>query len=107
VAPDDVAEDLLHALRLVERLHDGVHGVRADLLPGLDQLDELVDDRSRRRDLDVVTGDRQPVATQQDVDLQPVAQRLENAVADRRELRGDVVRDVEGLFCQASFSLTS
>jgi hypothetical protein len=55
----------------------------------------------------VVTGQRQPVAAQQDVDLEPLAQRVEDAVPDRRELRGDVVRNVENLFRQASFSFTS
>jgi hypothetical protein len=55
----------------------------------------------------VVAGDGQAVAAQQDVDLEPVAQRVEDAVADRRELGGDVVRDIERLFRQASFSLTN
>jgi hypothetical protein len=55
----------------------------------------------------VVAGERQAVAAQQDVDLEPLAQRVEDAVADRRELGGDVVRDVENLFGQASFSFTN
>jgi len=57
--------------------------------------------------VDVVAGDRQPVPAEQDVDLQPVAQRVEDAVADRRELRGDIVGNVQNLFRQASFSFTS
>jgi hypothetical protein len=106
VAPDDVAEDVLHVLRLVERLQDGVDRRRADLLPGLDQFDELVDDRPRLRDVHVLAGDRQAVPPQEDVDREPLAQRVEDAVADRRQLSGDVVRDVERLLRQASFSLT-
>jgi hypothetical protein len=57
--------------------------------------------------VDVVAGDRQPVAAQQDVDLQPLPQRVEDAVADRRQLGRDVVRDIERLLRQASFSVMS
>jgi hypothetical protein len=55
----------------------------------------------------VVARDRQPVAPQQDVDLEPLAQRVEDAVADRGQLGRDIVRDIERLLCQASFSFTS
>src|SRR5262249_25261178 len=107
VAPDDVAEDVLHALGLVERLHDSVDRRRPDFLPCLDELDELVHDGAPLSDAGVVAGDRQSVAAQEDLDLQTVAQRVEDAVADRRELCRDVVRNVEHLFRQASFSFTS
>jgi hypothetical protein len=55
----------------------------------------------------VVARDRQPVAPQQDVDLEPLAQRVEDAVTDRRQLGRDIVRDIERLLRQASFSFTS
>jgi hypothetical protein len=55
----------------------------------------------------VVARDRQPVAAQQDVDLEPLAQRVEDAVADRGQLGRDIVRDIERLLRQASFSFTS
>ena len=97
VAPDDVVEDVPDVLGLVERAEDGVDGGRADLVAALDELDELVDDRARLGDVDVVALDRQPVAAQPDRALEPVAQRVEDAVADRGQLGGDVVRDVEGL----------
>jgi hypothetical protein len=57
--------------------------------------------------VDVVACDRQPVAAQEDVDLEPFAERVEDPVADRGELGGYVVRDIERLFGQASFSLTT
>ena len=45
-----------------------------------------------------VAGDRQPVAAQEDRDLEAIAQRVEDAVADRGELGRDVVGDIENLF---------
>src|SRR5438874_2889924 len=107
MAPDDVAEDVLHVLGLVDRVQHGVDRGRADLLPRLDQLDELVHDGARLCDVDVVAGDRQPVPAEQDRAFQPVAERIEDAVADRGELGRDVVGDIEHLFRQASFSFTS
>ena len=93
MAPDDVGEDLADVLGLVERGDDGADRVRPDLVPALDQLDELVDDRARRRDADVVALDRQLVPAQAKRAVQPVAQRVEHAVADARQLCGDLVRD--------------
>jgi hypothetical protein len=107
VTPDDIAEDVLHVLGLVDRLEDGVDRRRPDLLPGLDQLDQFVHDRARLGNADVVAGERQPVPAEQDVDLEPFAEGVEDAVADRGELGGYVVRDVEDLLGQASFSFTS
>ena len=122
VPPDDVVEHVAHVLRLVERREHGAHRVRADLVAALDELHELVDDRSRRGDVLVVAAERQPVAAQRDRAAEPLAQRVEDAVLDARELRGDLVRDVEHLLHgrsvgrdpsrpyglrQASFSLTS
>ena len=96
VAPDHVAEDVLDVLGLVDRPQDRVDGRRADLLACFHQLDELLDDRTGLGDVDVVSGDRQAVPAQQDRALQPVPERLEDAVADRGELRRHVVRNVEG-----------
>ena len=98
MAPDHVAEDVLNVLGLVDGVEDGVHRGGADLLPGLDELDQLVDDRAGLGDVDVVAADREAVSAQEDRALEPVAERVEDAVADRRQLRGDVVGDVEGLF---------
>ena len=77
------------------RVEHGVDRPRPDLLAGLDELDELVDDRPRLGDMDVVARDREPVSAQENRALEPVAERVEDAVADRRQLGGDVVGDVE------------
>ena len=95
VAPDDVLEDLADVLGLVERAEHGVDRARADLVAALDQLDELVDDRAGLGRRSVVALERQPVAAQADREPQPLAERVEHAVADGRELGGDVVRDRE------------
>ena len=84
VAPDDVVEDVAHVLVRLERAEHGVDGVRADLVAALDQLDELVDHRARLRDVVVVALERQLVAAQADRAVEPVAQRVEHAVARSR-----------------------
>jgi len=97
VAPDDVPEELLHVLGLVDRIQHGVDGRRPDRLARFDELDELVQHGARLRDVEVLTLDRDPVAAQVDRALEPVPQRLQHAVADPAELRGDVVRNIENL----------
>ena len=97
VAPDDVLEDVAEVLGLVERGEHGVDRVRADVVAALDELHELVDDRARLGDLRLVALDRQLVAAEADRAAQPVAQRLEHAVADPGELGRDLVRDGENL----------
>ena len=78
----------------VERAEHRVDGARADLVAALDQLDELVDDGARlARRCSLVALERQLVAAQADRAAQPVAQRVEHAVADPGELGGDLVRD--------------
>jgi len=62
-------------------------------VPALDQLDELVDDCPRGRDPEVVALDRELVPAQAERAVEPVAQRVEHAVADAGELRGDLVGD--------------
>ena len=101
VAPDDVLEDVADVLGLVERGEHGVDRVRADLVAALDELDELVDDRAGLGDVLVVAVEREPVAAQRDRAVEPLAQRVEHAVADARELSGDLVRDIENLLHQA------
>ena len=97
MAPDDVLEDVADVLRLVERAEHRVDRRWADLVPALDQLDELVDDRARLGDALVVALERQLVAAQADRAGQALAKRPEHAVADARQLGGDVVRDRENL----------
>ena len=95
MAPDDGVEDLAHVLVGLERAEHGVDRVRADLVAALDQLDELVDHLARLGDVRVVALERQLVAAQPDRALEALAQGVEHAVADPRELGGDGVRDVE------------
>ena len=85
----------MHVLRLVNRAEDRIDGARADLLAALDELDELLDDRLRLGDLQVVAGEREAVSTQVDGAAEPVAERVQHSVADAGELRCDLVRDVE------------
>ena len=95
--PDDVFEDVADILRLVDRVQNRVDRPGADLLPALDELDELLDDGPRLRDLDVVAVQRQPVAAQVDRAAEPVAERVEDAVRHPRELGGNLVRNLENV----------
>ena len=92
--PDDVVEDGADVVRLVERAEHGVDRRRPDLVPALDELHQLLDDRARLGDLRLVALDRQPVAAQADRAVEPVAQRVEHAVAHARELGRNLVRNV-------------
>jgi hypothetical protein len=91
VPPDDVLEYLAEVFRLVERGDHGVHGARADLVAALDELGQLVHDCAGLGDVRVLALDRQPVAAQQDRDAKPITQRIEDAVAQGRQLGGDIV----------------
>src|SRR5436190_20340770 len=95
VRPDDVGEDLAHVLGLVDGAEDGIDSAGAHFLAALDELDKLLDDRLRLSDLQVVTGEREAVAAQVDGAAEPVAEGIEHRVADARELRGYLVRDVQ------------
>src|SRR5438034_327339 len=77
------------------RADDRVDGAGADLLPALDELDELLDDRLSLRDLDVVAAQREAVTAQIDGAAEPLPQGVEYPVADACKLSGDVVRNVE------------
>jgi hypothetical protein len=97
VAPDDVLEHVADVLRLIERREHSTDRVGADLVAAFHELDELVDDRPRGRDVLAVAVERQAVAAQRDGAVQPLAERLEDAVLDTRKLSRDLVRDVEHL----------
>ena len=104
MAPDDVVEDVADVLGLVERAEHRVDRGRADLVPALDQLDELVDDRARLGDVRVVALERQLVPAQADRAVEALAERSEHAVAHAGELGGDVVGDREN-FLQLGHSV--
>src|SRR5262249_43547714 len=95
VRPDDVVEDLADVLGLVDRVEDGVDRAGADLLPALDELDELLDDRAGLGDPALVALDGQSVAAEVELQVQAVAQRVEHAVADSAELGCHLVWDVQ------------
>src|SRR5205085_9954894 len=97
VAPDDVFEDVAEILGLIDGREHRVDRVRADVVAALDELDELVDDCAGLGDARLLALDRQLVAAEADRATQPVAQRLEHAVADPGQLGGDLVRDGENL----------
>ena len=97
MTPDDVLEDVADVRRLVERRDDGADGVRADLVAALHELHELVEHRPRLADVLGVAVERQLVPPQGDAAPKPFAQRVEDAVADARELGGHLVRDLHHL----------
>ena len=92
MAPDDVVEDVTDVLCLVESRNDGADGVGADLMPFLDQLDELVDDGTRSRHLLLGAVEREAVAAQRDGAAQPVTQCVQHTIGDARKLGGHLVR---------------
>ena len=85
----------MHVFGLVDGAEDGVDGAGADVLAVFDELHELLDHRLRLRDLEVVPGECEAVPAQVDGAAEPVAERVQHPVADARELRRDLVRDVE------------
>ena len=95
MAPDDVLEHVADVLRLVERSDDSADRVGADRVASLDQLDELVEHGPGLRDARLVAGQRQAVAAQRDRAAEPLAQRVEHAVADPGQLGRDLVRNCE------------
>jgi hypothetical protein len=62
-----------------------------------DQLDQLVEDGARLADMLGRAVQRQLVAAQGNRAAEPLAQRVEHAVADPGKLRGHLVRDFEHL----------
>src|ERR671910_60566 len=81
----------------IERTEHGVDGRRPDVVSALDELDQFVDDRARLGDALVFALEGQLIPPQPDRAAQPVAQRLEDAVRDARELCRDLVRDCKRL----------
>ena len=100
--PHDVVEDVAHVLRRVESGQNGADRVGADLMPSLDELDELVHHGARSDDVCIVPTEREPVAAQRDRALKALAQRVEDAVLHARKLRGHLVRDVQHLLHRRS-----
>ena len=94
---DGAVADRVHVALLGDRLRrDPLAAMRPDdVREDLDELDEFLDDRLRLGDLQVFTGECEPVAAQVDGAAEPVAERVEHAVADARELRRDLVRNVQ------------
>ena len=92
MAPDDSVEDVAHVLPRLERAEDGVDGVRADLVPALDQLDELVDHRAGVLDVLLVALEGQLVPAQAHGALQPRLERVQHPVGDPGQLGRDRVR---------------
>src|SRR4029079_4333751 len=95
VRPDDVGEDPAHVFGLVDCADDRIDGAGAHLLAALDELDELLDDRLPPGRLEVVAGQRETVSAQVDGAAEPVAERVQHPCADARQLRRDLVRDVQ------------
>jgi hypothetical protein len=59
------------------------------LVPLLDQVDQLVDDRCRRLNVGRVAVQRQHIAAQVEVAVEAPAQRLQHSVLGARQLGGD------------------
>ena len=95
VAPDDVVEDLGRALVGVEGAGHRFDRPRRDVVPLLDQLDQLVDHGRRRLHVAGVAVEGEDVAAQVELDLAEVpAQGPQDGILGARELGGDGV--VEG-----------
>src|SRR5215218_277532 len=86
VAPDHGVEDIPNVLLRLERPEHRVDRMRPDLVPALDELDELVDHLARLRHVLLVAVERELVAAQPDRAVETVAQRIEDAVADPGQL---------------------
>ena len=71
-------------------------------MPGLDQIHELVDDSAGCGDVAVLAPESQPVATESDRALKPLAQRVEDTVLDAGELGRYFVRDIQHLLHRRS-----
>ena len=81
----------------VDGAKHGIDGVCTDLMATFDEVDELVDHVFCLGDTSVVTLESQLVATQPNRAVEPGSKRVEDAVVDSRELRGNSVRHVDNL----------
>ena len=95
MAPDDVVEDLADVVRLVERAEHGVDGAGPISCPPSTSSTSSSTTARASATFGVVALDRQLVAAQADRAVEPVAQRVEHAVADAGELGRDLVRNGE------------
>ena len=93
VPPDDVVEHVADVGRLVERGDHRADRVGPDRMAALDELDKLVDDRSRLGDPWPRPRRASAVPAQRDRAAEPLAQRVEHAVGDAGELRRNLVRN--------------
>ena len=93
MTPDHVLEDVAYVLALLQHAQHGVDRAGADLMAALDEFDELPDDGTRLCDALILALDGQAVAAQSDRAAEPVAKRLEDAVADACQLGRNVVRN--------------
>jgi hypothetical protein len=82
-------------LRGVEGGQNGIDGSRADCLPALDELDELVDDRAGLPDAALLSLESKAVAAEKEGDAEAIAEGVEDAVVDRGELGRDLVGNRE------------
>ena len=95
--PDHVLEDIPDVRRFLQGPEHRVDRARPDRVPRLDEVDQLTDDRPSARDVIVGALQGEPVAPQEHRAAEAVAQRLENAVVDCRQLGRYLVRDRENL----------
>ena len=102
VAPDDVVEDLGRALFGLERAGHRFDRPRRDVVALLDQLDHLVDDGRRLGDVVGLALERQHVAAQVQVGVEPLAQAAQHGVLRARQLGGDGVVEGQLPACQVS-----
>ena len=93
VLPDDVLEDLGRALVLVESAGDRLDRAGGDLVPLLDQVDQLADHGLGGADVAGVAVQREDIAAQEEVDVEMPLQGLQDRVLGAGQLRGDGVVD--------------
>ena len=84
VLPDDVLEDLGRALVLVEGAGDRLDRAGGDLVPLLDQVDQLADDRLGGPDLGGVSVKGEDIAAQKEVDVEMALERPQDRVLGAR-----------------------
>ena len=102
MAPDHIVEDVADVLGLVESSEHGVDRPGADLVSAFHEVDELVDDRAGLRDAGVLALQRQLIPAEPDRAVEAFSERAEDAVADARQLGGDVVGDRENFLQPAT-----
>jgi hypothetical protein len=107
VAPDDVLEDLRRRLLRVERAGHGADRPGRDLVPALDELDDLADDLGRLVDGLGLAVEREHVAAQEHLHLDVLLERAQDRVPGPAELGGDRVGQLDLSPHPPSTALTS